>query len=85
MKYEHWENALKHWKIAASDGEYQSMNKLSILYHLIRNLDGQLEVLFKADMSSLLETTLEKYNNARREMSSDARDEIFSSYFYSQP
>jgi hypothetical protein len=46
MKYEHWENALKHWKIAASDGEYQSMNKLSILYHLNRNLDGQLEVLF---------------------------------------
>ena len=85
MKYENWEYALKHWRIAASDGEYRSMHKLSTLYHLNRNLDGQLVDLFKVDMSKLFIATLEKYNDARREMRSNARDEIFRSYILSQP
>jgi hypothetical protein len=56
------EQALKHWKIAASAGEYTAMNNLTIKFE-----QG-------ADSRETIDSTLAAYNNSCAEVRSEARD-----------
>jgi tetratricopeptide (TPR) repeat protein len=57
------ERALKHWKIGASSGEYNSMHFM-IMYHK----------MWRKVSKDEIDSTLEAYNNSCAEMRSEARD-----------
>jgi TPR repeat protein len=56
------EQAVKHWKIAASAGDHKAMHKLLVVFK-----DGAL-------IRESVDSTLAAYNNSCAEMRSEARD-----------